>query len=404
MSNISMSDAELLKFAIENGMIDTAYVQDMIEMQKKNKMLENHPYQIWEGNDGKWHTYLPDEEKGRVPRKRNTRLEIENVIVDFWKKKQENPTVKEIFYDWLGDKLQFGEIGKSTYDRYIVDFEKYFVAIANIKIKNIDEDKLETFVKESIHDFEMTSKCFSNFRTLIYGIFKRAKKRKFISFSITETMKDMEISNKSFRKVIKNAADQVYDSKEKPMMEKYLGDNLDIINLGLLLDFKTGLRVGELCTVKRNEVVDYTIPINRTETRYRGDDGKWHYEVKELPKSEAGIRFAIIPEKYKWIIDKILELNPDGEYLFEKNGKRIKTYSFRKRLNYICETKIFMKAKSPHKVRKTYGTILRDGNIRESTILEAMGHTDIAVLKNHYYFDRTGIEDKRNELSSIKDL
>ena len=40
MQNISMSDAELLKYAIENGMIDTAYVRDMIEMQKRKEILE----------------------------------------------------------------------------------------------------------------------------------------------------------------------------------------------------------------------------------------------------------------------------------------------------------------------------------------------------------------------------
>ena len=40
MQNISMSDAELLKYAIEHGMIDTTYVQDMIEMQKRKEILE----------------------------------------------------------------------------------------------------------------------------------------------------------------------------------------------------------------------------------------------------------------------------------------------------------------------------------------------------------------------------
>lgn len=35
MSNISMPDAELLKFAIENGMLDAVLVQEKIEMQKR---------------------------------------------------------------------------------------------------------------------------------------------------------------------------------------------------------------------------------------------------------------------------------------------------------------------------------------------------------------------------------
>lgn len=395
---------EILKFAFENGMIDLNTIQMQIEMKARKEYLEMHKYKIWKGSDGNWHTYLPDAKKGRVPKRRSTKSEIEEVVINYWKDLEENPTVEEMFYNWINDKLSYGEIGRSTYDRYIVDFNKYFVSIKNRKIKYIDEDDLEDFVKKSIHEYQMTSKCFSNFRTLIYGIFKRAKKRKCINFSVTELMKDMEVSRKSFKKVIKVATDQIYTSEEKPLMETYLENNPDIINLGLLLVFKTGLRVGELSSIKREEVQDYTIPINRTETRYKDEYGNTKYEVKDFPKSEAGVRFAIVPEKYKWIIDKILELNPNGEYLFEKDGKRVKTYSFRTRINYICTDKLNIKAKSPHKVRKTFGTILMDSNVKESTILEVMGHAEIDVTKNHYYFDRTNIEDKRKELGLVAEL
>lgn len=36
MSDIRMSDTELLKYAVENGMIDTALLQEKIEMQKRD--------------------------------------------------------------------------------------------------------------------------------------------------------------------------------------------------------------------------------------------------------------------------------------------------------------------------------------------------------------------------------
>ena len=39
MSDARMSDAELLKYAVENGMIDAALVQEKIEMQKREKIL-----------------------------------------------------------------------------------------------------------------------------------------------------------------------------------------------------------------------------------------------------------------------------------------------------------------------------------------------------------------------------
>lgn len=35
MSNISMTDAELLKYAIENGMLDTALVQEKLRCRRE---------------------------------------------------------------------------------------------------------------------------------------------------------------------------------------------------------------------------------------------------------------------------------------------------------------------------------------------------------------------------------
>lgn len=398
-----MSDAELLKFAIENGMLDTELVQRQIEMQKREEILKEHPYKIYQGNDGNWYSYLPND-TGRKKIKAKTEDKIKDKVYAFWKDKEENPTVREVFKCWISEKLLRNEISRATYDRYCMDFDKYFVHIMEKKIKNIDESFLEDFIRDSICEFHMTSKNFSNFRTLIYGTFKYAKRKKYIQFGVTYTIQDMEISSKAFKKVVHKSEEQVYLPTEKNNMEAYLADNLDIINLGLLFMFKTGVRIGELSTLKKCDIDDYTIAINSTETRYKDEYGKVHYDVKEFPKSEAGLRFAILPEKYKWILDEIVRMNPDGKYLFEKNGNRIKTYSFRRRLGYICSSKLDMQPKSPHKVRKTYGTILLDGKVRESTILDTMGHSDIGCTREHYYFDRSGIEDKRKELDMLVEL
>lgn len=405
MADSVIPDAELLKYAIDSGMIDTAHVRQIIEMQKRKDLLKKHPYKIYQGaTDKLWYTYLPDDNGGRKKIKGATRTKIEDKIIEYWKMQELNPTVESVFYEWIDEKLRLDEIGKATYDRYIIDYTKYFAEISKERIQSIDECYLVMYIKNCIHDFKMTPKAFSNFRTLIYGIFKYAKFKGYISLSITNAIKDMDISSKAFRHIVHRADEQVYMPKEKESMEKYLENNLDIVNLGLLFMFKTGVRVGELATLKRSDVYNYTVAINSTETRFKDENGNVHYEVKDFPKSEAGLRFAILPEKYKWIMDEILNLNPDGEYLFEKDGKRVKTYSFRRKLRYICDSKLHMTSKSPHKVRKTYGSILIDGKVNESTIIDAMGHTDIACTKGHYYFDRTTIEEKRKELGLVQGL
>ncbi len=97
---------------------------------------------------------------------------------------------------------------------------------------------------------------------------------------------------------------------------EYLSDHKDIWNLGLLLLCVTGMRVGELCALHWEDVSQESIYVHRTETRYKTEDGKWVYEVKDSPKTAAGVRTAVIPQGYQWIIPTIRELHDNEEFVF----------------------------------------------------------------------------------------
>ena len=95
-------------------MIDLAYVQEQIEMNKRKELLKKHPYKIWEGKDGKWYSYFPDEENGRIMRKRKYKNDIEDLICEYWREKAENPKIVEIFNEWIYIKLEYKEIQKGS--------------------------------------------------------------------------------------------------------------------------------------------------------------------------------------------------------------------------------------------------------------------------------------------------
>ena len=400
MSDISMSDAEMLKFAIENGMIDPALVQERIEMHKREELLKKHPYKIYQGTDGKWYTYLPDEKRGRVLKKRSAKRELENVVIAFWNQKDENPTVDMIFHEWVESKTQREEISKSTRDRYERQYNQCFSSFGKRKIKSLSEYDIENFVLDSIHEYNLTVKGYSNLRTLVFGIFRLAKKKKLIDFSITELVNDIEISRKSFRKNQKKDEDQVFMTDELPKVTNYLEENQDIINLGILLLFKTGLRIGELAGLKKSDICGNIIHVCRTEICYEDDSGNRVFEVRDFPKTEAGIRDVFIPENCLWILRKIRTMSPFGEFVFEDSGRRIKTYVFRNRLNTVCKHTGVVR-KSPHKIRKTYGSILIDSRVDESFIIEQMGHTDIKTTKDHYYKNRKNDIQKSEVINSV---
>lgn len=398
-----INEMELLQYAISNGMLNVAYVQEEIQMHKRDELIKKHPYKIWEGNDGNWHTYLPDSIKGRIPKKRKTKELIQELIYEFWREQEENPSITDVFEEWIEGKMAREDVSKSTYDRYKRQYEQCFTEFGKRKIKSISEADIETFILDSIHDHELSVKAFSNLRTLIFGIFKYSKRNKYVSFSITELIKDIEISKKSFTRKVKTDEEQVFTDAELPIIQKYLEDSKKTVDLGLLIIFKTGVRIGELAALKWEDVNDNLIHINRTEISYEDIDKKKVIEVRDFPKSEAGIRDIVLPDKYLWILKTLRSRNPFNEYVFSENGVRMNTQKFRNRLRNVCKA-IDIVPKSPHKARKTYGTILLDSHIDESLIINQMGHTDISCTKKHYYYNRKDISQKVSLINSVAGL
>ena len=399
-----ISDTELLKYALDNGILDIALLQDKINMQKREELLKKHTYDIWEGKDGYWRTYLPDKEKGRKLLKRKNRKDIEDMVVSYFKKESENPTVRETFEEWNDRRLRLGKIGNATHQRNRNFFNRHFKKMGERRIKSISEDEWGDFLEEQIPEYDLTAKAFSGLKGVTKGFLKRAKKRKLIDFNVEEMFSELDTSDTDFKKVIKEDYQEVFDEQETDTMIKYLESHLDLSNIAILLMFVTGMRIGEVVCLKHSDFDGNTIKIRRTETRYRGEnEKKYHVEVKDFPKTKAGARTVIIPKDYEWLCDRIRITNPFGEFVFARDEERVTAQSVRMRLRRLCD-KLKIYHKSPHKIRKTYGTILLDNNIDERLILGQMGHASIGTTENHYHRNRRTIEKKSDILSSIPDL
>ena len=265
-------DTDLLNYAIQTGIISLdTMLNDIADMERK-EILAQHVYAITVTTDksGKeiYSTYLPQQDGKRLYRRRNTREELENVIVEFYKALQEEIYIDDVFYEWINRKLDFGEIQKASYDRYVNDYKRFFhytsVSITKKKFKNVTEDDLEVFIKCTIRDLTLTRKAYAGLRTLIRGIFKYGKKKKYTAISITEFFGDLELPNNLFKRKIIDKQKEVFMEDEIPVVIQRLKAKPDIYNLGILLTFQTGLRVGELSTLKKEDLHGRIIKIRHT--------------------------------------------------------------------------------------------------------------------------------------------
>lgn len=371
-----------------------------MEAMRREELLKQHPYEIWQSKDGKWYTYLPAQGGGRVLKKRKSKKDLENIVIDYYKNNQE-VRLEDLFQEWAAQKLEYGEIQKQTFDRYTTDFHRFFdhSDIANKDIRKITEDDLELFIRETIRKQSLSNKAYGGLRLLIIGIFKYAKKRKYTEISITQFMGDLDLPKKCFSKRVVKDEESVFTDAEVEKISAYIRENISLINYGILLAFQTGVRVGELCTLKYSDIKGNKLCIRRTEVRYRGEDGKYVFEVRESPKTEAGNRDIILNSDAQRTLKEIRKLNPFGEYIFMSDGKRIKEKAFSVKIVKICRY-VGIKERSMHKARKTYATKLINGGVDESLVVRQMGHTSIDCTKNHYYFNNKSDEDAAKQIEN----
>ena len=389
-----MNDYDILRSAEALGIIDLDDIQVQIDMYEKKKYLEMHTNSIWQGKNGYWYTTIPaTEEHGRKMVRRLNKEDLEEVIVDNYRGKIKNPTIRTIFEEWITEKKQWEEINQTTVDRYKGDFERFFgdTSFPNLKIDIVTEDYLESLIKNNIVQKQLTSKGYSNMKTILIGIMKYAKRKKYTYFSVSAFFGDLQISKKAFRRPEKKK--QVFTEEEAEMVIEWLKEHPSVANYGILLVFQTGLREGELAALKYEDVDGCILNVRRQEVRYKDENGVMINEVVPYAKTEAGERGVILTDNALETIKKIRRLNPFGEYMMMQDGKKIHKISFNDYLYKACDA-LGIERRSMHKIRKTYGTMLIDSGADDSTVMEQMGHSDITTTRKFYYFSNKSQAEK----------
>lgn len=383
-----MINEALLNYAIEHGMLDIGVIQQQIEMAEREKVLKQHNNRIWKGADNRYRTYIQDGERRKLVCKRSKK-DLEDELIRLYKTLQYEPTLKEVFYLWTDKKLEYGEIQKQTVDRYKNDLNYYFgdSELLNKKIKNITEDELEDFIRKTIHKKELSSKAWGNLRTLLNGIFKFAKKSGYSHINITQFISELDLSKKIFTNKPKDELECVFTEEELKKLIDYLKAAPKLQHLAILLAIYTGMRVGEIVALKNEDIYAEYIYVHRTQIRYKDETGKTQYEVRDNPKTDAGIRKIIISDPVKIILKQIKLTNFGKEYLFTYKDNRLFTiHTLTMALYRACE-KVGIPKRSMHVLRKTYATRLINAGVEEAVVICQMGHTNFTTTKNYYYYN-----------------
>lgn len=408
-----MINNEMLNYAIENGMIDFDTIKQEIEMNERKKYLNEHPNKIWQGTNGLWYTYLPDAIKGRTLKKRNTKKEIETVVIEYWKanseenqleKERNELTLKKIFPIWLKQK-DIHSNSSSAIKRILCDWNKYYVPqeeFINKPIKKFTKLELDNWAHTMIKQYEMTSKTYYNMSMIIRQCFDLASSDE-VKCIPENTFRKFKVNTKLFRRQKKKSGKtQVYTFEEQikliAELEKTFKRNpKNTFPLAVMLWFELGARVAEICGLKFSDIDDIKIWIQRQVVvtyKFIDDYKMIHngFKVVEYTKTEDSYRDVYLTSRAIKIINLIKKINlMNGEsndgFIFVRNGTFVRAEAIERTIKRACE-RAEIPYKSGHKIRKTYISSLIDSGLNIDEIRKLVGHSDEKTTYGNYCFNR----------------
>lgn len=376
-------------------------IEEMIMRREKQLYLNQHKNDIWQGKNGRWYTYVPLRDNSRKLLSKASERQLIDSIAAHYQDLELNPTIQELFDEWISYKLEIKDISFGTRDRYWSDFNRFIAPtkLVKRKIRSITEEDIDDLIRTTIRDNDITIKTFSGFRTILNGMFRYAKRKKYTNLSISSYLNDLDISKRAFKPTVRHKETDIFSTTEADRLTSYLYTHPTVENLGILLAFESGVRVGELAALKFSDISNNVLHVQRQEVVYKSRPGRMVSEVVEYTKTENGDRYIYLPEDCVTILTLLKLIVGDSDYIMWKNGHRISKKMFYEYLVKACEA-IDIPKRSMHKIRRTYATMLIDANVEDSLIMEQMGHSDISTTRKYYYYCNKDNAYKRDQIQN----
>jgi integrase len=269
-------------------------------------------------------------------------------------------------------------IKKSTFSNYDGTVRRHIIPfIGKIPLSKINNEIIQSFINQKLENGRLNDKGGLSVKTVrdIAGILKRSLK-----------MAGIIIDIKMPKYIIPKLRVLTYDEQTALITTAKKENNA--LGLGVLISMFTGIRIGELCSLKWGDVSldDGLIKINKTLQRIKNCDpnvkSKTVIDI-DTPKTEYSIRNVPIPSFLMCHLAQIKNQVNDEDYILSGDNHyvepRLCQYRFKKLIKEAGIEDI-----NYHVLRHTFATRCVELGIDVKTISELLGHSNVNITLNRY--------------------
>ena len=382
-------------------------------MRKKHLqfVLSHHEHKIWQSADGRWKTYITDEESGKRKQiSRESREDLEDFLYDKYLAEDEElakkrATMESLYDDWAEYKSLF--VSEATIKRDRNTWKALYKDAPIVKkpLVSITKTELERWLLSVIRSKNMNSHQFTNFISVVRQLMAYAEEIGIIESNPAEKI---HIQKKRILKpeVKGPAITQVFMEDERQMlikhaMEQYAKhrDTVQIFtSLAIAFLLYVPLRRGELVALRFDDLDGNRLYLTDS---YSHDMKCLKGRLKDI---EGWRTVDVVPPALE-IIEKIrqerirLGMPTDG-CIFTVNEKYSSLYSaLGKSINKYCD-ELGIPRRSLHKTRKTCASKMHADGVNDLIIQAQLGHKDLRTTFNSYCYDVTTDAERYRAISA----
>lgn len=301
--------------------------------------------------------------------------------------------------EWI-DTMQ-SQIKESSYVKYTNILTNHlFPKFENYRIEEIQIEDVILYCNELLtsggkNNKGLSPKTVTDIISVLKNIFEYA--------NISGKYSVADINKISIKQ--KQRQMRILSLSEQQRLDQYLRNNLTLSNLGVLLCLYTGLRIGEICALKWEDISfeEQYISVSKTMQRIQNKNKLGGDKTKILissPKSKSSIRKIPIPaDVFKHI--SILKMSGDNFFLTGLPQTYIEPRTMQNRFKVIL-TACGIEDANFHALRHTFATRCIELGFDVKSLSEILGHASVNITMNRYV--HPSMELKKKNMDKLSDL
>ena len=294
---------------------------------------------------------------------------LKNIV----KKEDEKLNFKVIADEWLETKII--TIKESTYYNYVYFINKYIINIlGDMTIEELQNYNFNEFITELMKT--LSNKTIRDILCIVKSILNYANEEYDANIKIKKIKSPQLIQEKV----------EILSNREKGRLENACIRENTLKSIGILVCLNTGLRIGEICALKWENInLDKNILyVKKTLQRVYNKEERKTKVIIDVPKTISSIRAVPISNKLYEIIKPLKNNYKDEDFFLTGNKEKyFEPRSYQKYFKDILR-KCKIKGYKFHTLRHTFSCNCIEVGMDAKSLSEILGHSKVEITLNRY--------------------